>query len=394
MGGRSGALGMRVSGRAGGRERKEGRANSSSAADPPSPIAEMPTRASGKLVSDGFFSSSGRPRSDSAPVPQHLEAPLTGLSVITTGRGMGRHDSAGLLGQTLSTSTTSGGIDEEDEDQLSALNTGYPDDDAVSASAMSGRPSELGITGGDTAGPLSSTLADEGSDVDGDELEEEGFMEDDTQPLPENGGKRSNRSSFYPNDLEELTFDPIPFQPRQSISGPSALTALLNKHVPHLVSTSSEPDESEMTASNPFASLYASVGAISNIPSISLELYFPHSDNPTTALLVKVRKDATVEEVTGYGLFKYWEDARQPTLASQESEARWSTVGWGLRIVEDDGEVDEDFPREYLVCVSFSCIAQMLTAALDRDSQISRFSYGQFAIVEATESQSLCHKSI
>jgi hypothetical protein len=60
-----------------------------------------------------------------------------------------------------------------------------------------------------------------------------------------------------------------------------------------------------------------------------------------------VRKDATVEEVTGYGLWKYWEEGREPLLSTEESDVRWSTIGWGLRMVEDDGEVDEDFPRKW-----------------------------------------------
>jgi hypothetical protein len=100
-------------------------------------------------------------------------------------------------------------------------------------------------------------------------------------------------------------------------------------------------------------SLYTSVAAPStSIPSVTLELYFPHSSNETVPLVVKVRRDATVEEVTGYGLFKYWEEGRKPLLQDEESDQRWSTVGWGLRIVEDDGEVDEDFPRKSIFASS------------------------------------------
>lgn len=335
---------MRVSGRAGGRSMKEGRANSSSAVDQPVPsssriaLTRTPT-------ADGFFSPSGRPRSDSAPVPKILEPPLAGTSVITTGRGMGGvAEGTGLLESTLSTSVTSGDIDEENESQTSGLDSGFLVAEPSTSLAQSARPSQLGITGGESTGPLSSTLIDEGSDVDDDEIEEEeeGDLDDDTRELPD-PAQISNRSSmFQPGD--ELEFIPEPIQ-RQSISGPSALTALLNKHIPHLVSTSSVPTEEETPISNPFASLYASVAALSNIPSIALELYFPHSDAPSKPLICKARKDATVEEVTGFGLYKYWEEGRSPSLSNQ-SEDRLSTVGWGLRIVEDDGEVDEDFPRE------------------------------------------------
>lgn len=408
---------------------KEGRANSSSAADPPIPTPNR-IALSRAPTADGFFSPSGRPRSDSAPVPKILEPPSAGTSVITTGRGMGgTTEGTGLLQAALSTSATSGGIEEEEESLTSASGSIQFNDEPTPGLALSARPTHLGFTG-DGAGPLSSTLIDEGSDVDDDEIEEEeeGDLDDDTRELPD-PALLSNRSSvLQPGD--ELRFQSIPIAPRHSISAPSALTALLNKHVPHLVSTSSVPMEDNVPASNPFASLYASVAALSNIPSISLELYFPHSESPTLPLICKARKDATVEEVTGFGLYKYWEESRSPLLVDQESEQRWSTVGWGLRIVEDDGEVDEDFPRESdipLPCqvadtrsrrehlqsfegqgdrlpvwpcllprTSFPAMSPETVfyhsapadyVALDRESQISKFSYGQFAIVEANESQ-------
>jgi hypothetical protein len=53
-----------------------------------------------------------------------------------------------------------------------------------------------------------------------------------------------------------------------------------------------------------------------------------------------------VEEATGYGLYKFWDEGKEPKL-SEEREERWSTISWGLRIVEDNGEVDEDFPGEW-----------------------------------------------
>lgn len=86
---------------------------------------------------------------------------------------------------------------------------------------------------------------------------------------------------------------------------------------------------------------------------MALSLYFPHSSKPTKPIKTVVRKDSTVEEVVGYGLFLYNEEGREPKLddgvdeESRERDIRMSTVGWGLRIVEDDGEVDEDFPGEF-----------------------------------------------
>lgn len=98
----------------------------------------------------------------------------------------------------------------------------------------------------------------------------------------------------------------------------------------------------------PFSS-YEQVIPPVGAPSLSLALYFPHSTQPSKPIKTLVRKDATVEEVVGLGLSLYGDNGRKPELAEGLEEGRerdiaLSTVGWGLRIVEDDGEVDEDFP--------------------------------------------------
>ena len=80
---------------------------------------------------------------------------------------------------------------------------------------------------------------------------------------------------------------------------------------------------------------------------------------------LNVRKDATVEEVIGFALWCYWEEGWLPKLdegISGEDDPKWarklSAVGWIMRIAEEDGEVDDDFPRTFilLICKSFiSC---------------------------------------
>lgn len=102
----------------------------------------------------------------------------------------------------------------------------------------------------------------------------------------------------------------------------------------------------------------------------------------------------------GYGLYLYVEEGREPKLdegreeEGRERDIRLSTVGWGLRIVEDDGEVDEDFPgtSEALVLASsrrltplFDCSSP---SALDREANAAKFSFLEFAITEATSAQS------
>ena len=61
-----------------------------------------------------------------------------------------------------------------------------------------------------------------------------------------------------------------------------------------------------------------------------------------------VRKDATVEEVLGFALWSYWEASWLPRLDEDPNtpEEKLSAVGWVMKIAEEDGEVDEDFPRK------------------------------------------------
>lgn len=69
---------------------------------------------------------------------------------------------------------------------------------------------------------------------------------------------------------------------------------------------------------------------------------------------LNIRKDATVEEVLGFALWTYWEDGWLPKIndgLSSDEDPKWKTkvsaIGWILRIAEDDGEVDDDFPRTF-----------------------------------------------
>lgn len=339
--GRTGGMGMRVTGRrageAEGRGRNGSRANSSEALSPMKGKTPLP-----KMVDDGFFSPSRRPRADSAPVPALLAPPMPpsqlGLSMLNSGHGLGGGtllNGVNPLEQALSMSETSGDIDDGVSESL-GLRLG------TETSSIRRSDSEAAVE------RLGETMLDEGSDIedvyldldqrDDIDMEEEGRLAKD----------ESRRSSIL-HPEEKLTFAHIPIT-RNAPNTHSGLTAALNKHVPHLVSTSkgleAEDTLAPLAEPNPFASLYTTVAAPGTIPSLTLELFFPHSDDPSVPIIAKVRKDSSVEDVTGYGLYKYWEEGRQPELSEDGANQKWTTVGWGLRIVEDDGEVDEDFPRQ------------------------------------------------
>ena len=121
----------------------------------------------------------------------------------------------------------------------------------------------------------------------------------------------------------------------------SALTAML-------------AEENDDNAENPFTELYSAISGRSEGESMNVQVYFPAAKQPAgKAMQLNVRKDATIEEVLGFALWTYWEEAWQPRIdegLSGEDDPKWGTVcsavGWILRIAEEDGEVDEDFPRE------------------------------------------------
>ncbi|KAH9831194.1 stress-activated map kinase interacting protein 1-domain-containing protein [Rhodofomes roseus] len=134
---------------------------------------------------------------------------------------------------------------------------------------------------------------------------------------------------------------------------------------------------SSSSSTNPFTELYSAIAARSDSDTMVVNVYFPHVRDPAgKPLKVKVRKDATVEEVLGFALWSYWEEGWQPKidegLQGEEDpkwESRCSAVGWILRIAEDDGEVDEDFPPP------------------DRTGRISKFNFDAYAVLEATAAQ-------
>ncbi|KAJ6571979.1 stress-activated map kinase interacting protein 1-domain-containing protein [Mycena capillaripes] len=160
----------------------------------------------------------------------------------------------------------------------------------------------------------------------------------------------------------EMTFarkkvTPLPSRPLRS-----ALTAML---------------VSSGESTNPFAELYAAVSGRGEGASTNVQVYFPSARAPKgQAMDLNVRKDATVEEVIGFALWTYWEEGWLPKLdegmenAEEEKLAtRLSAVGWVMRIAEEDGEVDDDFPPP------------------DRVGKVAKFNAEAYAVLAATPAQ-------
>lgn len=110
----------------------------------------------------------------------------------------------------------------------------------------------------------------------------------------------------------------------------------------------------------------------SDANGITISLYFPNqtSVEATSPLPVRIRKDVTMEELIGYGLFcyveKHGEPPQHPDADEEELDIYLETTAWSLHMVED-GEVDEDYP------------------AIDRSLVVGRFGETEFAICPTSQ---------
>ncbi|KAG0344736.1 hypothetical protein BG004_004212 [Podila humilis] len=122
---------------------------------------------------------------------------------------------------------------------------------------------------------------------------------------------------------------------------------------------------------NPFAEEFLRVAGMGETSPVQLKIYLPGSDKPKEPMQVVVKREATVEDVIGYILYQYYHEGRMPHFTDEQS----TVVQWNLRIVEDDGEIDDDLP------------AVERTLKIGRFSMNQRFAMNQFALCEATPAQ-------
>jgi len=129
------------------------------------------------------------------------------------------------------------------------------------------------------------------------------------------------------------------------------------------VSNLSQLLKQNTSSSNPFAD-YRFFSGKGDPDSMELMIYLPFSNEPEKPLQIMVKKTATVEDVIGYSLYEYNEAEREPVITSD-----LDVPYWNMRIVEDDGEIDEDFP------------------ALERARKIQKFAFDSFAICKASQAE-------
>jgi len=89
-----------------------------------------------------------------------------------------------------------------------------------------------------------------------------------------------------------------------------------------------------------------------------------------------------VENVIGYTLYEYTDQGRQPMPMDILS-------AYSLRIVEDNGIIDDDFPGKKIFLKKKQKKLLIISTALERTRMIEKFSFDQFALVEAPRQQVL-----
>jgi hypothetical protein len=159
---------------------------------------------------------------------------------------------------------------------------------------------------------------------------------------------------------------------------------------------------------NPFSDLYSAISGrgVSPPASMVVTVFFPFAREPAgESMRLSVRKDATVEEVLGFGLWSYWEAGWLPRLDDEDtnsntSEEKFCAVGWVMKIAEEDGEVDEDFPRKSSRFTAFflrftnDISVSIVFLAPNRESKISKFSFEAYAVLEANTTQGLSNPKL
>lgn len=101
---------------------------------------------------------------------------------------------------------------------------------------------------------------------------------------------------------------------------------------------------SNLASNNPFKD-FSFICGMGEMNPVKLRIFFPRQQQAgkrIQSIVVMVKPTATVEEVIGYALYQYVEEKIAPAIDDQPRLC--SIENWNLRIVEDDGTVDEDFP--------------------------------------------------
>ncbi|KAK0623406.1 stress-activated map kinase interacting protein 1-domain-containing protein [Immersiella caudata] len=146
----------------------------------------------------------------------------------------------------------------------------------------------------------------------------------------------------------------------------------------------------------PFDS-FASLSGQGDPNPITLRIYAPFSKKPSTPFEVLIRRtvhegeggdrSVTVADLIGLSLWRYNEEKLEPPLPNDKLNVNW----WTLRMVEEDGEVDDDFPplERKKPLVSFTTANNRAVRGRANSKVYDMFALAQASQAEFTENQKL-----
>ncbi|EWZ34948.1 hypothetical protein FOQG_03695 [Fusarium oxysporum f. sp. raphani 54005] len=135
--------------------------------------------------------------------------------------------------------------------------------------------------------------------------------------------------------------------------------------------------------------------------SIAVRIYAPFSKTPSKPFQVLIRprvhdgqgaeRVVTVADLIGLSLYRYNEEKLEPPLPKGKLNINW----WTLRMVEEGGEVDDDFPpfERTKPLTSFTTVNNAAARGGGRMRSNST-AYDDFALAEASEEEYLENKSL
>ncbi|KAI1103792.1 SIN1-domain-containing protein [Jackrogersella minutella] len=134
--------------------------------------------------------------------------------------------------------------------------------------------------------------------------------------------------------------------------------------------------------------MFASLSGQGDPDPLRIRIYAPFSSDPVTPFEVLIRRNiqeadgtfrpVTVAELIGLSLWRYHADKLQPPVPADKLNVNW----WTLRMVEEGGEVDDDFePLDRKKPVNSFTTANNRAAR----SRSASKAYDEFALVQASE---------
>ncbi|KAK0738386.1 stress-activated map kinase interacting protein 1-domain-containing protein [Schizothecium vesticola] len=135
---------------------------------------------------------------------------------------------------------------------------------------------------------------------------------------------------------------------------------------------------------------FASLSGQGDPNPILLRIFAPFSKKPSSPFEVRIRRAVhegeggdravTVADLVGLSLWRYNEEKLDPPLAADKLNVNW----WTLRMVEEDGEIDDDFPPLERKKPLISFATQNNKAARSRSNSKV---YDMFALVQASDNE-------